>query len=153
PVAERPERAIDDHKPYRLLGILAIELPDHGCAHAVSDKNRARDTGIFEYGINCPGKQIHGISDLGLVAHAVSRKIDRDDLRSIDEGRYLVAPETHVTSPPVHKHQRVAALAVALIVHAIGIKLRESRWRNWQISLSSIDRLTNRKKHQQRRHQ
>src|SRR6185369_52245 len=148
-IAERPERAVDDYQTNSLLRILAIELPDHRSAHAVPDKDRARDTGIFEYRINRPGKQVHRISDLGLIAGAVSRKIDRDDSRSIHECRKLITPETHVARPPVHEHQRVAALAVALIVNAIAIQLREFRRRiTLQTSLSSIDRLTNRKKHQ-----
>src|SRR5205814_1555635 len=110
-----------------LLRILAIELPRHRRAHAVTNENGALDLRIAHHRINRARKVIHAVSNLWLIALTMAGKIDCDYPIALRKVRELSAPVVDVASPPMYQHQRLVAFTIIDIVYARAIEFCETR--------------------------
>src|SRR5262249_27943053 len=72
-------------------------------------------------------EEVHRVINFGLVAFAVTRKINGDDPGSADKCRNLSAPEAGIAGPPMNEYKSFRAFTVILVMDRVAIELRIAR--------------------------
>jgi hypothetical protein len=77
----------------------------------MSHQHGVLDARVFHDSVYCPGKQVHRVIDVRLVALAVAREVDQNDTMAVLKERGLPVPKSQVARPAMHKDQRIASLS------------------------------------------